>query len=66
LLKLYKIRLVENIPLLQAEAADVNTTKLMHVPSRALWISVIVLSAGALLSKLIPEAAFGIVTTMHN
>jgi L-asparagine transporter-like permease len=57
LLKLYKIRLVENIPLLQAEAADVN-------PSRALWISVIVLSAGALLSKLIPEAAFGIVTTI--
>ncbi len=29
LLKLYKIRLVENIPLLQAEAADVNTTKLI-------------------------------------
>lgn len=29
LLKLYKIRLVENIPLLQAEAAEVNTTKLI-------------------------------------
>lgn len=29
LLKLYRIRLVENIPLLQADAADVNTTKLM-------------------------------------
>ncbi|MMZ66258.1 hypothetical protein D1872_287370 [compost metagenome] len=27
--KLYRIRLVENIPLLQAEAAEVNTTKLM-------------------------------------
>lgn len=29
LLKLYKIRLVENIPLLQAEAAEVSTTKLI-------------------------------------
>ncbi|MNO01267.1 hypothetical protein D3C81_2213650 [compost metagenome] len=29
MLKLYKIRLVENIPLLQADAAEVNTTKLI-------------------------------------
>ncbi|MFJ8257174.1 amino acid permease [Peribacillus asahii] len=35
-----------------------------HVPSNALWISVLVLSVGALLSKLIPEQAFGIVTTI--
>ena len=35
-----------------------------HVPSHALWVSTIVLSAGALLSKLIPEQAFGIVTTI--
>lgn len=43
-----------------------NFTKLNknYVPSNALWVSVIVLSAGALLSKLIPEQAFGIVTTI--
>jgi len=35
-----------------------------HVPSSALWVSVLVLSVGALLSKLIPEQAFGIVTTI--
>ncbi|MEM1506014.1 amino acid permease [Domibacillus sp. 8LH] len=35
-----------------------------HVPSNALWISTLVVSAGALLSKLIPEQAFGIVTTI--
>ncbi|MFJ8244389.1 amino acid permease [Peribacillus asahii] len=35
-----------------------------HVPSSALWISVLVLLVGALLSKLIPEQAFGIVTTI--
>ncbi|WP_144552254.1 amino acid permease [Bacillus sp. X1(2014)] len=35
-----------------------------HVPSNALFISTLVLSAGALLSKLIPEQAFGIVTTI--
>lgn len=35
-----------------------------HVPSHALWISTIVVSVGALLSKLIPEQAFGIVTTI--
>ena len=35
-----------------------------HVPSNALFISALVLSAGALLSKLIPEQAFGIVTTI--
>nr|WP_295969963.1 amino acid permease [uncultured Bacillus sp.] len=35
-----------------------------HVPSNGLIISAIVLSVGALLSKLIPEQAFGIVTTI--
>ncbi|OPA79083.1 amino acid permease [Paenibacillus selenitireducens] len=35
-----------------------------HVPSNALFISTFVLSVGALLSKLIPEQAFGIVTTI--
>jgi D-serine/D-alanine/glycine transporter len=35
-----------------------------HVPGNALVTSAIVLSVGALLSKLIPEQAFGIVTTV--
>ncbi|RUT47131.1 amino acid permease [Paenibacillus anaericanus] len=35
-----------------------------HVPKNGLLISTLVLSAGALLSKLIPEQAFGIVTTI--
>lgn len=35
-----------------------------HVPSNALFSSAIVLSLGALLSKLIPEQAFSIVTTI--
>lgn len=35
-----------------------------YVPSNALILSAIVLSIGALLSKLIPEQAFGIVTTI--
>ncbi|MFB5676864.1 amino acid permease [Paenibacillus terreus] len=35
-----------------------------HVPSNALFISTLVVSVGALLSKLIPEQAFGIVTTI--
>ena len=35
-----------------------------HVPGNALWVSALVVSVGALLSKLIPEQAFGIVTTI--
>lgn len=35
-----------------------------HVPSNALFTSTLVVSVGALLSKLIPEQAFGIVTTI--
>jgi D-serine/D-alanine/glycine transporter len=35
-----------------------------YVPSNALWVSTVVVSAGALLSKLIPDQAFGIVTTI--
>ncbi|PAF23096.1 amino acid permease [Terribacillus saccharophilus] len=35
-----------------------------HVPANALWLSAIVVSVGALLSKLIPEQAFGIVTSI--
>ncbi|WP_338451001.1 amino acid permease [Niallia oryzisoli] len=35
-----------------------------HVPSNALFTSALVLSGGALLSKLIPGQAFGIVTTI--
>lgn len=35
-----------------------------HVPRNALFVSTLVISAGALLSKLVPEQAFGIVTTI--
>lgn len=35
-----------------------------HVPGNSLFISTLVISAGALLSKLVPEQAFGIVTTI--
>ncbi|MDU5947338.1 MAG: amino acid permease, partial [Paenibacillus macerans] len=35
-----------------------------HVPRNGLLISTLVLSGGALLSKLIPEQAFGVVTTI--
>lgn len=35
-----------------------------YVPGNALWVSTLVVSVGALLSKLIPEQAFGIVTTI--
>ncbi|MET3726468.1 D-serine/D-alanine/glycine transporter [Fictibacillus halophilus] len=34
------------------------------VPGNALWVSAVVVSVGALLSKLLPEQAFGIVTTI--
>ncbi|WP_191559855.1 amino acid permease [Metabacillus idriensis] len=47
----------------QAPAPFRKLTK-NHVPGNALWISALVVSAGALLSKLIPEQAFGIVTTI--
>ncbi|MBY8911987.1 amino acid permease [Bacillus sp. YC2] len=47
----------------QAPASFAKLNK-NHVPSHALWVSTIVLSGGALLSKLIPEQAFGIVTTI--
>ncbi|WP_379154680.1 amino acid permease [Paenibacillus sp. sgz5001063] len=35
-----------------------------HVPGNSLFVSTLVISAGALLSKLVPEQAFGIVTTI--
>lgn len=37
-----------------------------HVPSRALVVSTLVVSAGTLLSKLVPEQAFNIVTTISS
>lgn len=48
------------------EQGPANFAKLNknHVPSNALLVSALVLSVGALLSKLIPEQAFGIVTTI--
>ncbi len=47
----------------QAPASFRKLTK-NHVPGNALWVSAIVVSVGALLSKLVPEQAFGIVTTI--
>ncbi|TDL79208.1 amino acid permease [Peribacillus frigoritolerans] len=47
----------------QAPSSFRKLTK-QHVPGNALWLSAAVVSAGALLSKLIPEQAFGIVTTI--
>ncbi|MHA6534736.1 amino acid permease [Paenibacillus sp. BAC0078] len=47
----------------QAPASFAKLNK-NHVPSSALLTSTLVLSVGALLSKLIPEQAFGIVTTI--
>lgn len=46
--------------------APANLAKLNknHVPSNALFTSTLVVSVGGLLSKLIPEQAFGIVTTI--
>lgn len=44
-----------------AKLAELNKNQ---VPSNALMVSAVVLSVGALLSKLIPEQAFGIVTTI--
>jgi D-serine/D-alanine/glycine transporter len=48
------------------DQAPSNMAKLNknHVPSNALFTSTLVVSGGALLSKLIPEQAFGIVTTV--
>ncbi|MNI27222.1 hypothetical protein D3C73_809520 [compost metagenome] len=46
LLRLYRIRLVENIPLLQAEAAEVNTTKLIMPAAIGMPTKVKVLTNG--------------------
>lgn len=48
------------------DQASVHFAKLNknHVPGNSLFISTLVISGGALLSKLIPEQAFGIVTTI--
>lgn len=50
----------------KTDQAPANFKKLNknHVPGNALLISTIVVSVGALLSKLIPEQAFGIVSTI--
>ncbi|WP_438445110.1 amino acid permease [Gorillibacterium sp. sgz5001074] len=55
---LYTLGLKEQAP---AQFAKLNQN---HVPGNSLLVSTVVLSAGALLSKLIPEQAFGIVTTI--
>ena len=48
----------------QASAFSFAQLNHNHVPGNALFVSTLVISVGALLSKLIPEQSFGIVTTI--
>ncbi|WP_018750344.1 amino acid permease [Paenibacillus sanguinis] len=57
-------RILYNLGRNQQAPAKLAKLNRNHVPSNALFISTLVLSVGALLSKLIPEQAFGIVTTI--
>ncbi|OIK15074.1 amino acid permease [Bacillus sp. MUM 13] len=57
-------RILYNLSRHNAGPAKLAKLNKNHVPSRALYTSAAVLSAGALLSKLIPGEAFGIVTTI--
>lgn len=57
-------RILYNLSRNNQAASGFSKLNKNHVPGNALFISTLVLSAGALLSKLIPEQAFGIVTTI--
>ena len=57
-------RIIYNLGTQKQGPAKLAKLNKNHVPSNALFMSAVVLSAGALLSKLIPEQAFGIVTTV--
>ena len=57
-------RILYNLGSHQEAPAKLAKLNKNHVPSNALVTSAIVLSVGALLSKLIPEQAFSIVTTI--
>lgn len=57
-------RILYNLSVHKEGPANFAALNKNHVPSNALVTSAVVLSVGALLSKLIPEQAFGIVTTI--
>ncbi|MGG5252514.1 amino acid permease [Neobacillus sp. SM06] len=57
-------RILYNLSIHQEGPANFAKLNKNKVPSNALVTSAIVLSVGALLSKIIPEQAFGIVTTI--
>ncbi|SFC18178.1 D-serine/D-alanine/glycine:proton symporter, AAT family [Bacillus sp. OV322] len=57
-------RILYNLSRHNAGPAKLAKLNKNHVPGRALYTSAAVLSIGALLSKLIPGEAFGIVTTI--
>ncbi|WP_310830797.1 amino acid permease [Paenibacillus pedocola] len=57
-------RILYNLGKNRQASAHFSKLNKNHVPGNSLFISTLVISAGALLSKLIPEQAFGIVTTI--
>lgn len=57
-------RILFNLSKNKQASASFGKLNKNHVPRNGLLISTLVLSGGALLSKLIPEQAFGIVTTI--
>lgn len=57
-------RILYNLSVHSEKKARLAKLNKNYVPSNALILSAVVLSIGALLSKLIPEQAFGIVTTI--
>ena len=65
LLKLYNIRLVENKPLLQAEAADVKTTKLIIPAATGIPIKVNTSTNGLLAAFSCVHGLMHKMTNMH-
>jgi D-serine/D-alanine/glycine transporter len=57
-------RILYNLSRIDQGPANFAKLNKNHVPGNALWVSTLVVSAGALLSKLVPDQAFSIVTTV--
>ncbi|WP_310551745.1 amino acid permease [Paenibacillus glufosinatiresistens] len=57
-------RILYNLSRNRQASARFGALNRNHVPGNSLLVSTLVISAGALLSKLVPEQAFGIVTTV--
>jgi D-serine/D-alanine/glycine transporter len=57
-------RILFNLSKNNQAPARLNKLNKQHVPANALWLSALVVSVGALLSKLLPGQAFAIVTTI--